>query len=522
LLCLVLAVGAELYLLTSAASRKNANRALYILLLIWALLIPSRFYAPSEIDNAPRYVYPLNAVLDALSQSVNGHHLLVDFPHIYGGYVEMLAPVIRLFPRDISVLIFFLALPNVLGMLCLLLTARLVIRRPAILFLCGLTLISTGYLATSDDINYAYASARLFMVQAGLLGAVLHFHSPDMKRYALVTIIAALASIWNLDTGIVFWLAWLATCSATALASRNWIGLACHALVQIITMALVWTTFILYLRIDSGHWPDGSLLFYFQKLVVDSGYFCVRLLFPDMWVFILILYVVGLAIAFRAFIQSRGTWLTPVILLLSLLGIGIFSYFMGRSVPSNLVAVAYPAILLAGIFCAEGEILIQQRKLPAITRFFLIPSRIALFWWAFTFIAALPDLLAISADISRNWNNSSQTPVRANAEFITQQVKPHEDGVFFLSNHSGIFYYLSDTVRPLKMPGMIELLRTQDMNVLVDAIRQRRIAKLFVEQNFSDTRMYRPDVYQLIRDAIAQNYQPSVIGPAGLILYTPR
>jgi hypothetical protein len=307
------------------------------------------------------------------------------------------------------------------------------------------------------------------------------------------------------------------------MAARNPRGVARHLLVQTLSLAASWTAFFLYLRLASGQWPDAGLLFYFQKLVLGSGYFCLRLIFPDMWGFVLGIYVIGLAVAFCACVRGRTTWLTPVTLMISLLGIGIFGYFMGRSAESNLVDVAYPAVLLAGILCAEGEVLTRRGKLPASASYFLLPSKLALFWWAFLLAAALPDLLATSGRVLRDWRSVEQTPLWANAAFITQRVRPHEEGVFFLSNDSGIYYYLSDTLRPLRIPGMIELLRARDMDVLIDAIRGRRIGKLFVEQNFYAIEMYRPDIYQEVRDAIAQNYQVSEVGPTGrLVLYTPR
>ena len=523
ILLLLMAAGAEYYFLISPASRRNANRALAVLLTVWALLIPSRFYPPSEINDEPRYIYHLNSVLDALSQSVNGHHLLVDFPHIYGGYIEILAPIIRLFPREIGTLIASLAIPNILGMLSMLLTARLVVRRPAVLFLCGLTLLSSEYLGSCDDLTYGYVSARLFLVPVSLLAATFYFRHPETWSYTIATVLAALSSVWNLDTGIVFWVSWLGTLLAMAAVARDWPGIARHLLVQVLTMAAIWIGFFLYLRVTSGQWPDISLLFYFQTLVVGAGYFCLRLLFPDMWVFVLTLYVTGLAAVFCTFVRGKGGWITPVTLMISLLGIGIFSYFMGRSAPSNLLAVAYPAVLLAAILCSEGEILMERKQLPPNTRFFLLPSRIALVWWTFLMVAALPDLTKISARVVHNWPDTEQTPLRANVAFVKQHVQPHEEGIYFLSNHSGLYYYLSDTVRTLKIPGTIELLRSRDMNVLLDAIRQRRISKLFVEQNFFGIQMYRGDIYDNLRAAIDQNYQVSEAGPTGLlVLYTPK
>jgi hypothetical protein len=522
---LFLAVGAavELYFLATKPSPRKLNGALAALLIVWALMIPSRFYVPSDINDDLHYLYHLNSVFDALSQSTNGHHLLVDYPHIYGGYVEMLGPIIALFPRGLGVPIAALAISHIVGLTSLLLIARMVIRDPAVLFVCGLTLLSTLSVAAIDDINYGYLTARMAFAPLGLCATIFYFRRPGLRRYAAATLLAALAPIWNLDTGIVLWLSWTAVLVAMAAVQRNWPGLARDAAIQVLAITAAWLGFFLYLRMASGSWPDVGLLFYFQQFVVKSGYFCLPMLFPDMWVFILTFYVGALAIVFGACARGKVSRFTPVLLILAFFGIGIFSYFMGRSAPSNLMGIAYPAILLAGIFCAEGEALMRDGKLPPVARFLLLPSRIAFFWWSFLIVAAQPDFLQKSAHALRHWNDTTVTPLRADVAFIGQQVKPHEDDVYFLSGHSGIYYYLSDTVRTLRIPGAVELLRTSDMDALLNAIRARQIHKLFVEQNFFAIEMYRPDVYQQLRDAISQNYSAETTGPNGrLVLYTPR
>ena len=523
LLILLTATAFALYLLRQRDSRRNSRGVFSTLLAIWVLMIPSRFYLPCEISDDMRFQYHFNAVLDALSQAVNGHHLLVNFPHIYGGYIEMLAPLIRLFPRDPGVLIIALAIPNIIAVLCQLLLVVLLIRPPAIRFLCGLAMLGVIYLFSSVDINYSYITARFVFPSIGLLAAVLYFRNPTAVRYAITTTIAALASIWNLDTGIVFWLSWLVTLMATELAQKNFAGTARHLLMQVASLVAAWVMFLIYLRLASGQWPDSGLIFYFQTLVIDSGYFCLRLLFPDTWVFILTLYVIGLALAVASLARRKSNWMTSVILMVSLYGIGSFSYFIGRSAPSNLVFVSCPAVLLAGILWAKCEVLLRRGKLPAYTRFFLLPTKIAFFWWAFLMLAALPDLISNDIHSARNWNNNAETPFRENVTFIKHQVRSDEAGVFFVSNHSGFYYYLSDTVRPLKIPGMIELLYASDMETLIHALQTRQIPKLFVEQNFYDITMYRPEFYARIRTALAQNYRVAEISPTGrLILYVPR
>jgi hypothetical protein len=520
---LLVAGGFALFFVRLAPSSRAIHLPFILLLALWLVLIPTRFYTPSQIDDANRFTYHLNAVLDAVSQSANGHHWLVDFPHIYGGYGEMLAPIVRLFPRGIEVLIAVLAIPNVLSMFALLLTARLVIRNPALLWVCGLALLGIQYLASNTDLYYPYSTARGFFPPIGLLGAVLYFRNPSYLRYAAVTVLAALASIWNLDTGIVLWASWLVTLMVTQLAARNLGAMLRHLWIQVLSLVAAWTLCFLYLRMISGQWPHGGMIFIFQKLVVSSGYFCVPVIVPDLWMFVLSLYVIGLAVVLGLYLRGIPNWLTPVVLMTSLLGIGIFSYFMGRSAASNLVAVSYPAVLLSGILCEQVEDFSRRPgRLPDSARFFLLPAKLAVFWWAFLFLAALPDLLHTTAKVVRNWRNPEQTPFLRNAAFVMQRVKPQEEGVYFLSNHSGIYYYLTDTVRDLKMPGIVELLRTEDMDVLIDAIRERRIKKLFVERNFN-SQMYSPEVYQEIQDAVDQNYREIETGPTGrLAVYVPR
>ncbi len=523
LLVLAGAVAFEFYLLTHPSSRRNTRRVLLSLVALWILMIPSRFYLSCEISDDPHYQYHLNAVLDALSQTVNGHHLLVDFPHIYGGYIEMLAPLIRLFPRDPGVLITALALPNIIALLCQLLIVPLLIRPPAVQFVCGLALLGVNCLGSADDINYSFITVRFFFPSIGLLVAILYFSQPGILRYAFATLVAALASIWNLDTGVVLWLSWFVSLLVSRLMQKDFRGVVRHLLVQSLALAAVWTAFFLYLWVAAGQRPEISLLFYFQIFVIDSGYFFLRLLFPDMWVFIVTIYVISLALVVASYTRGEATSMTSIILMVTLFGVGSFSYFMGRSAAPSLVAVSYPAVLLAGIFCAKGEFLVRRKKLPPLTRFFLLPPKIALFWWAFLMVAAVPDFLHHSAHVAHNWSNPVETPFRQNVAFVTSHVRPCEDRVFFVSNHSGIYSYCSETTRPIKIPGMIELMRACDMDKLVAAIQARQINKLFVEQNFYDLPVYRPDVYTRIQDAVRKNYQPMATSPNGrLILYAPR
>jgi len=61
-------------------------------------------------------------------------------------------------------------------------------------------------------------------------------------------------------------------------------------------------------------------------------------------------------------------------------------------------------------------------------------------------------------------------------------------------------------------------MKVSDVNVLLDAIRQRRLPKAGGGPEFFRLQMYRPEVYQWLTDAIAQNYRRVVdTAPGGKV-----
>ena len=506
----------------AAPGRATARRVWLLLLVLAVMLIPTEFYAPSEITSEIEYTYHLNAMLDALSQSVNGHHLLVDFPHIYGGYIEVLGPLLRFFPRTLAVPLIALAGPSVVGLFLWLLAARLLVRQPAMLALCGLGLLAVTYLLAFPP-TYVYSTPRGLFPALGLLLAAYYFRAPSRGRYAAMTAVAALAPIWSVDTGLVLWLGWTLTLLAGDAAARRWRAAALHLGVQAASLAVAGAAFVLYLRGASGEWPNPHLLFYFQSMVVQSGYFCVALVVPSAWIFLALLYLTGLVVAALGHFHGTVDWRRRMILLLSLTGIGMFSYYMGRAAESNLIAVCPPGILLLGLLAGEAHVRMGRRVLPRVTRWFFAPWVVMVAWWAFLFFVHLPVLLKRDVQVARDAAKPGVTTFEADAARAATWVRPGEGDVYFLSGHSGLYYYLTGTVRPLRMPGNVELMKMSDLNVLLDAVRQRRVPKLVVDRNFFDLQMYRPEVYAWLTGAIARNYRVVDTAPGGkVVLEVPR
>jgi len=522
--CLTLVCAFGLVLAMRNFRRKDLNPTLLALLLLVAALVPSDFYTADQVNDDWRFTNHFNAIAHALSQVTSGHHLLTHFSHLYGGYVEFLGPLLALFPRRIETLLLPFGLLNALATLGFLLTARIVIRHPLLFLITGLGFVGYGYFGpgASGDCYYQYEPIRTLFPSWGLLAATLYFRRPSGFQYGLVSGLAALAPLWNFDTGIVLWAGWTTTLAAHQLGGRRPI----QALKQIGRQAMLLVGiaigFLFYLRLVSGVWPDPGLFFAYQKLVLKSGYLCVGVLFPDVWVIILAIYLLGLVTAFHFYRKQQASWKTDFLLMTSLLGIGLLLYFFGRSAESNLTGVAYPVILLLGVFLNEARLLISRQKLPQITWAFLLPLWAMICWEVVIFALALPELLGQGGRTLAAWNHRSETPFEINAAFVEKAVLPGEQ-VFMLSNQSGFYHFLSGTVCPINTPGPGELIDAPSMKLLIAGLNSGQFSKLVVDDNFYEVGTYRPDFYRRIHEAIATRYRSVATSATGQVtLYVPR
>ena len=493
------------------------------------LLAPIRWYAPSLIDQDNRFSNHFNILAHALSQALAGRHLLVDFPHQYGGYAEFLAPVVGLFPHRLGVLLSVFPLLHLAALFCLLGVMRLAIARPWILLWTGVSLLSVAYLSTDyylGDHYYNYNAVRTFFPALGLLAAAVYFLRPGGGRYLAASGVAALAPIWNIDTGVVLWIAWTVT-----VASGEWRGRMGEAArraggrvaVQVVLAALAWGAFALYLRAVSGHWGEWDRLLVFQRLFFGSGVLGIPLLFPDLWMLVALIYLAGIVFAVRQLCRGGLSPLGRIVLMVALTGLGLFSYFVGRAAGPNLLFVSSPAIVLLGILVGHGLDLIEGGRLPRLALAFLAPALLMLTWWSANFVLGVPRLAKRERETLAAWTAPATTPFLSNAAFLTSQLRPGVP-VLMLSMHSGFYHYLSGPPSPLPLPGPLEWMRPEDIGLLLAAIDAGTVPRIVLDQNFKNTEVFYSKLfYQRVLDGLAARYRVAAVSPSGEIsLFVPR
>jgi len=500
--------------------RRNRMIAWGLLLGIWIVTIPLRFYMPSDLSDAGPITFHLNVLLHALAQVSNGRHWLVDFPHMYGGYIEFLGPVLSWLPRRIESILWILAPFCIGATLFLLGSARLLINRPAVLLLTGLTLFHMEAFSWGDP-YYNYNAVRRFFPALGLFLALLYFRKPGILKYTSASLAAAVATIWNLDTGLVLWGSWTVATTASDLFDRRWRAAARALAIQLGTVVALWLLFFLYLRIIGGKAPQWRQLFVFQDLNLHYGFFGSPLRAPDFWCVFALVQVAGLALALILKARGSSSWRVPALLMVSLMGIGLSSYYFGRAMAPNLMGSGYITILLLGFLLDQGIRLMAAGKLPRIAWGYLLPAMIILAWGALNFSFAMRKIPSRDGAAFLAWR-SGNCPISEEVRFVVAHTSPGEPTLIF-SHHSGFYHYLSQTPSPVDAGGPLEWARSQDIDAIVGALNRHAAVKLLIDKNFDMFHFYRPEIDARIEQAVANSYHAVAASASGkLTLYIPN
>jgi hypothetical protein len=356
-----------------------------------------------------------------------------------------------------------------------------------------------------------------------LLLATSYLRRPGIILYGATSLLSTLAPLWNQDTGLVLWCAWTAT-----LIVREWSEGTCrkigwHLAIQPLLLLGGVAVFIFYLRMSSGKWPDLHLLFTFQQVFIGLGYYCLPILVPDVWMLVIVIYAVGFATVLILYRRRTVSWRTHALFMISLMGTGSFSYFMGRSAESNLVNTASVVPLLLGLYLSETRVLIALGQLSRLSWVLLLPLTSIQVWWALLFVLAGPQLIEQSAaKLVGSERGFPNTSFENNAAFVLSHTMPRQ-GIYLLSDQAGFYHYLSNTFSDINLASTDEFIWTKDIDRLVSAIEARQIPKLFVDRNFFETKIYRIEVYNRLEKAIAQSYRAEAKSPGDRItLYVPQ
>lgn len=114
----------------------------------------------------------------------------------------------------------------------------------------------------------------------------------------------------------------------------------------------------MYIGLTYGNFPNIDFLMPTQKNFLRD---ITKLQISGLWILIIFIYIFSLFYSLNEFKDKQHS-IDKMILLLSILGIGLFSYHANQHYPQVLTSVAYPSFFLIIIFLDKLFLIIRIKK----------------------------------------------------------------------------------------------------------------------------------------------------------------
>ncbi len=317
-----------------------------VLMMLISIIICSRIYSLNTID---KYTMEHQDIIAyAISQSAAGW---AD-RHQYGMYPQIIAPLFRIITPSLFNISIIMAILYCFSMIVLGISVFKIIKNRLLLAGLFATLIllgSWGYLNKDfNDPYFAYYPIRFLFPVLGIFCFIRILY--DRKRSQLWLITAAAISgiglLWNIDSGVPLIAAYCLCIFADWLHKRDKKTFNNIMIYTIITPSIA-VLFYYVLGLLSFSCVDIAGQLNYQRIFYIAGFMMLPLPgFPAPWLAVLLVYLCGMLAGIHAYIYHKESIVNRVLLFLSILGIGLFSYYQGRSHDYNLPVVIWPAIII--------------------------------------------------------------------------------------------------------------------------------------------------------------------------------
>jgi len=281
-----------------------------------------------------------NAVYYSVTQVYAGLPMLVDgFTDTYGLYPHFLVPIFHVTGLSIFKFSLAMALLTALAFVFNFIFLRRLIRNKVILFSGFFTMVFFSYLnmrlLTPFDSVFAYYPIRYIIPSTLSLLAPIYFTKRAVKLYWFISLLMACFVLWNPEFGVVCYGSWV-----LANVYHDWYNeegnvqvrkILSHLAYGIGVIIGVFYAWKLIIYICYGAWPEMSLLFSTIAIFENVGVNLLPMSLVHPWNIMGLILCLGFLYAIAKWSRRQSTPMATTILLVSLIGLGSFFYFQGRS-----------------------------------------------------------------------------------------------------------------------------------------------------------------------------------------------
>jgi len=433
-----------------------------------------------------------DAFFYSVSQVFAGKTLLVDFNNQYGLYPHFLEPIFHIIGLTVLNFSIVMSMLTAISFILIFLFLKKTVSNNVISFLGFTSVVFFCLLilrVDSFDEYFQYMPLRVIFPTILIFLTAVYLKEENRIIYYCLFIISSIAMLWNFDTGAIVFISWLLLLVFKELFQQDKKIMIKNCITHFVTALSIFLAVIIsysiYIYIRSGSFPNYFLFTQYQQVFYISGFAMLPMNLFHPWNIIIIVYIIGLL---YAIINRGNSYIAKIIFLLSVLGFGIFSYYQGRSHDNNLVAVAYPAILLLTIFADIS-----------LTNLQTYGSRL---FHNLTFVVMLLFILSISiCSIGYHFNQYYQhsergftelndtrpTILSENIKFITATTIKGEKILILSGYLNGIYYAESHTESVLNIPSSSEIFLVDDDNKISEFLSNNTDTNVYVASTFRNT-----------------------------------
>jgi hypothetical protein len=492
--------GASLPLLFAARLRVPGWRtARYVLLAFVGYVVFRLGYCNDAlIISDPLVAHHLDLLLGAVNQVSHGHTILVDTSSQYGVlYPYVIATLVRPFGVSVpSICAVFAGLGVIaLGWVYLVIrrAARSLDETPCaeLLFLGMVGATMSFCLASVFDSLWIYYQYFPLRVVCGCfffwyVGTFARAEAETRKQRLLVGgyLLAGISLLWNTDTGLVIVVAWTGTALFDSLARRRsdtramLRGIATHGAAALLTTFGSVGAYAVFARLRTGHGIDLGEYLRFQNIFYGAGFYMLPMNGWEFWQIMLAVPFVTVFLCLRRWLLGTADELCTEKLFIALYGLGIFSYYQGRSHVQVLLAVGYPTALLGCLFIVD----LMKRPSPTSSRTFGFVLK------AFSAFAPAAGLVFMCSSIPRMVRVTRQPPTAAEKdaflstlEVLRRQNRGTELPV--VSNMENFIHLKTETSSPFPFSSLAEVMLTQQLEQLRKTISDKHITSVMLHSS---------------------------------------
>lgn len=419
----------------------------------------------------------------------NGLTLNIDFNNIYGYYPYFYSLFSKIFGAwNITKILNF----NILLLLFCWLTFGFSIKnfiKNKLLFLIAFVLFV--YLTGGQGIYYLQ-TFPLRLVNFVLIWfiASVFLYSKE-KRQKILTALGflwlCLGIVWNFETGIISLIAWtvfLIYCQALRYTVKDKIfykNTLIYILSFILTLAFAAAIFLLIPYVRTGRFVPLEDILWGTNLFYKTGYYMLKIKPYHPWFVPLAFYFISLILALNPVLQFRKCKkpFLPFLFLTTLIGIGFYTYYQGRSHLDCLISVLFPLSLIVVLFID---------KLPVILKLFSFNKNLTSFQSSLKMWNSILCITSFTFFFFAFYSDFIVTPYKDDINLY----KTHKDfimsvaqkgKVLMITNGSAVFYQLTGQKDDFPFPPNEDLVLKRDYNKILTYLEQNdNVSVMFTDR----------------------------------------